>query len=69
MPWREEKVILAALAGLERVGAERRKLLGLDAPSQLVVDITNHDAITDELNEMLARAGRKPIIASHPPAI
>lgn len=43
------------------VGERRRKLLGLDAATEVKVDVTNHDAVTEELNAMLARAGRPPI--------
>lgn len=44
-----------------KAGAERRKLLGLDAPVESKVDVTVHDAVTDELNAMLAEAGIPPI--------
>lgn len=53
-----------ALKGIAQHRAEsetRRKLLGLDAPTVAKLDITTHDAVTDELNEMLARAGHAPI--------
>lgn len=43
------------------LGAQRRKLLGLDMPAEVKVDVTNHDAVTEELNAMLARLGEKPI--------
>lgn len=58
---RDDKVLLTALAQLRAVGESRRKLLGLDAPQQIKADVVMHDAITEELNDMLARAGRKPI--------
>lgn len=43
------------------LGAERRALLGLDAPTVARVELTDHAAVTAELNEMLVRAGHKPI--------
>jgi hypothetical protein len=43
------------------LGAQRRKLLGLDAPIEAKVDVVHRDAITEELNDMLKRAGRKPL--------
>jgi hypothetical protein len=58
---RDDKVRIAALSSLRAVGESRRKLLGLDAPTQLKAEVTVRDAVTEELNEMLARAGRKPI--------
>lgn len=58
---REDKTRLAALAQLRAVGESRRKLLGIDAPQQIKADIVMHDAVTEELNAMLARAGRPPI--------
>lgn len=44
-----------------KAGAERRKLLGLDMPVVAKVEVVHKDAVTVELNEMLARAGRKPM--------
>jgi hypothetical protein len=44
-----------------KAGVERRKLLGLDAPVESKVDVTVRDAVTDELNAMLAEAGIAPI--------
>lgn len=44
-----------------KAGAERRKLLGLDAPQQIKAEVVVKDAVTEELNAMLERAGRKPI--------
>lgn len=58
---RDDKVILAALAQLRQVGESRRKLLGLDAPTLAKVDVVHHDAVAEELNAMLARAGRDPV--------
>lgn len=43
------------------LGAQRRKLLGLDAPIEAKVDVVHRDAVTEELNDMLKRAGRKPV--------
>lgn len=47
------------------LGAQRRKLLGLDMPAEVKVDVTNHDAVTEELNAMLARLGEKPVEVHH----
>lgn len=44
-----------------KAGESRRKLLGLDMPVTAKVDVTVHDAVTEELNAMLSRAGRPPI--------
>jgi hypothetical protein len=60
---RDERVVLNALAGMVRVAESRRKLLGLDAPTESRVEVVSNDAVTAELNEMLARAGRPPIPA------
>lgn len=58
---RDEAVRLRALKLLVEVGAERRKLLGLDAPTETHIDLTITDAATAELNAMLAEAGLDPI--------
>lgn len=57
---RDDKVVLQALTNLRSIGESRRKLLGSDAPQQLKIDTTVHDAATDELNAMLAEAGIDP---------
>lgn len=44
-----------------KTGESRRKLLGLDAPQQVKAEVVVKDAVTEELNAMLERAGRKPI--------
>lgn len=41
------------LRELRAVGAERRKLLGLDAPLAAKLDVTHHDAVAQELAAML----------------
>lgn len=46
---------------LDRAQVAERKLFGLDAPSEAKLEITTRDAVTDELNEMLERAGHKPV--------
>jgi hypothetical protein len=61
---RDEKTRLAAWAQLRAIGESRRKLLGLDAPQQIKADVVVRDAVTEELNAMLARAGRKPVKAA-----
>ena len=50
-----------AVARYLEVGRERRKLLGLDQPVKAEIEVTTRDAVTEELNAMLARAGRPPI--------
>lgn len=46
---------------LDIAQAREAKLHGLDAPAELAVDVTHHDAVAEELNAMLERAGRKPV--------
>lgn len=53
--------VMNAVRELRGVSESRRKLLGLDAPAKTDVQVTMRDAVTDELNAMLARAGREPI--------
>lgn len=55
------KVMLDATAQRRAIGESRRKLLGIDAPQQIKADVVVRDAVTEELNAMLARAGRAPI--------
>lgn len=57
--FRDDKVAIAALSQARAVGESRRKLLGTDAA--LKVDVTTHDGLQVELEEMLARAGAKPL--------
>jgi hypothetical protein len=57
---RDERIVLGAMQQIERVAAERRKLLGLDAPVEAKLDVTHHDAVNDELSKMLAEAGITP---------
>lgn len=52
--WRDDGVRLRALRERRAVGESRRRLLGLDAPQSVKVDVTTHDAVADELNAMLA---------------
>lgn len=59
---RDERVVVAAAAGLLRIGESRRKLLGLDAPAEAHVEVTHRDATIDELNDALARLGESPIV-------
>lgn len=46
------------LRELRAVGAERRKLLGLDAPIAARLDVTHHDAVAQELAAMLDEVER-----------
>lgn len=46
------------LRELRAVGAERRKLLGLDAPIAAKLDVTHRDAVADELAAMLDEVER-----------
>lgn len=41
--------------------AAEAKMHGDDAALRIEADVTTHDAVTDELNAMLARAGRAPM--------
>lgn len=58
---RDDAVRLRALKLLTEVSESRRKLLGLDAPTEHHIDVTVTDAATAELNAMLAEAGLDPI--------
>lgn len=58
---REDAVRLRALKLLAEVSESRRKLMGLDAPTEHKIDVTVTDAATAELNAMLAEAGLEPI--------
>jgi|SRR5690606_34444652 len=75
---REDAEALASMAAERRQiareleSAQRRldsaqeretKLAGLAAATELKVDVTTRDAVTEELNAMLERAGRKPVEA------
>ena len=63
---REDAVRLRALRLLVEVSDSRRKLLGLDAPTEHKIDVTVTDAATAELNAMLAEAGLEPIPEREP---
>ena len=52
------KLLLDANARMEAAGAQRRKLLGLDAPIEAKVDVTHHDGVAEELAAMLAENDR-----------
>ncbi|MGW4927986.1 hypothetical protein ACWEOH_02440 [Agromyces sp. NPDC004153] len=52
-----------------KAGESRRKLLGLDSPAEAKVDVSNDEAVTEELNAMLARAGRGPLAKVHHDAV
>ncbi|MDQ2689885.1 MAG: hypothetical protein M3Y29_06390 [Chloroflexota bacterium] len=57
------KVIEAADRRLDAAQAREAKLHGLDAPAEARLEVTHRDAVVDELNAMLERAGHKPIAA------
>lgn len=57
---RPDGVVLQALREYRTAGESRRKLLGLDAPAKTRTEVVNRDAVTDELNAMLARASGEP---------
>ena len=40
---------------------DERDLHGLNAPTRIEADVTTRDAVTEELNAMLERAGRAPV--------
>ena len=63
---RDERVIVRAVENLRAVGESRRKLLGLDAPTAIhaEVELTNSDAIIDELNAALVAMGEEPVRVS-----
>lgn len=43
------------------VGRDEAKHYGTDEPVKIEAEVTNRDAVTDELNAMLARLGEKPV--------
>lgn len=47
---------------LEAAHQREAKLHGLDAAIEAKVDVTHRDAVVDELNAMLVRNGREPIV-------
>lgn len=55
------KAIAEADRRLAAAQKDERDLHGLNAPTRIEAEVTTRDAVTDELNEMLARAGRPPI--------
>ena len=59
------KALLDANRQLIGAGESRRKLLGLDAPTQAKVEVVHHDGVVEELNAMLARLGESPIEVTH----
>lgn len=59
--WRSTAERVRAEAELRAVAESRRRLLGTDAPTSVKVDVVQHDAIVEELNAMLERAGHKPM--------
>jgi hypothetical protein len=58
-----EALDIHAMKAFTEAGAQRRKLLGLDEATKVEATVTTRDAVTEELNAMLARAGRDPIEA------
>lgn len=55
------RIDVSATALFAKLGESRRKLLGLDMPVESRVEVVHHDAVAEELNAMLARAGRGPV--------
>lgn len=55
---RDEKIILAAFAAIERIASERRKLLGLDAPIEAHVVVTT--AADQQLADLAAQLDLTP---------
>ncbi len=55
------RVIESADKRLAAAQKDERDLFGLNAPTKIEAEVTTRDAVTDELNAMLARAGRAPI--------
>lgn len=50
-----------AAAAILRVQERRAKLLGTDSPTEVAASVVVRDAVTEELNDMLVRAGRRPL--------
>lgn len=48
---------------LDNIHGREAKLFGLDAPVEAKLEVTSKDAVGEELNAMLARAGRKSVNA------
>jgi hypothetical protein len=57
---REDKVRIAALAQLRAVSESRRKLLGLDAPTESSLTVTTVDATDKALADLAAQLGKTP---------
>jgi len=55
------KASAEAEARLVRYQEREAKIFGTDAPQRIEAEVTNRDAVNDELNAMLARMGRQPI--------
>lgn len=52
---------------LDSIHAREAKLFGLDAPTEAKLEVTSRDAVADELNAMLERAGRKTVTHAQEP--
>lgn len=55
------KLVETADRRLAQAMKDERDLHGLNAPTRIEADVTTRDAVTEELNAMLTRAGREPI--------
>lgn len=55
------KMLESADRRLAAAQRDERDLHGLNAPTKIEAEVTTRDAVTDELNAMLIRAGRDPI--------
>ena len=53
------KLVIGATRERRAHGESRRRLLGLDAPQSATLDVTVHDAVSEELNAMLAQLDPK----------
>ena len=58
---RDERVTLRALENLRQIGESRRRLLGIDLPSKVEVEVRSNDGIMDDLNAALVAMGEAPI--------
>jgi hypothetical protein len=57
---REDKVRISAISQLRAVSESRRRLLGLDAPTESSVTVTTVDATDQALADLAAQLGKTP---------
>lgn len=57
---RDDKVRISALSQLRAVSESRRRLLGLDSPTEASVTITTVDATEQAISELVAQLGLPP---------